>query len=59
MTHIILLLFITAEDTNLCDVGHQETIKYCVTEGTCSTSNHKGFTCENTHFSVYFIVYNL
>ena len=32
MTHIILLLFIAREDTNLSDIGLKESIENCITE---------------------------
>lgn len=40
MAHIILLLLIAGEDADFSDIRTEEAIQHCVTEGTCSTSNH-------------------
>lgn len=40
VANVVLFLLIAAEDTNLTDVGAQETVKYCITE-TAGTSSDK------------------
>ena len=49
VTHIILLLLIAGEDADFSDIRTEEAIQHCVTEGTCSTSNHESFSCKNAH----------
>ena len=40
MTHIVLLLLIAGKNTDLADVSMEESVKYRVTETSCSTSYH-------------------
>ena len=40
MAHIVLLLLVTGENSNLSNIGLQEMFKYCITERTSTTSNH-------------------
>ena len=42
MTHIVLLLFVTGEDTDLLQVGIQEVLQNGRTKRTSTTSDHKG-----------------
>ena len=41
VTHIILLLLIPGENTDLCQIGIQEMLQYRGAEGAGSTRNHK------------------
>ena len=47
MAHVILLLLIAREDADFANVGTEETIQYCVTEGACASSNKEDFVFEN------------
>ena len=47
VTHVVLLFLVAREDADLCDVGSQESVKYCVAEGTCSSCDHEGLACKN------------
>lgn len=49
VAHIVLLLLIAGEDTDFSDICTEKAIQYCVTEGTCSSSNHESFSCKNAH----------
>ena len=40
VAHIVLLLLIAGEDADFSDICTEKAIQHCVTEGTCSTSNH-------------------
>ena len=55
MAHIILLLLITGEDTNLLQVGIQEVLQNGRTKRTSTTSDHKGCVIKCRHF--YFLLY--
>ena len=52
MTHIILLLLITTEDTNLTDVSTQEAVQHSITKTTRASSNQEDFVFEYTHFLI-------
>ena len=43
MTHIILLLLITTENTNLTNVSAKKTVQHCITKTTCASSNQEDF----------------
>ena len=49
VTHIILLLLIAGEDADFSYIRTEKAVQYCVTEGTCSSSNHESFSCKNAH----------
>ena len=51
MAHIILLLFITREDTNLLQVRIQEVLQNGRTKRTSTTSDHKGCVIKCRHFN--------
>ena len=55
MTHVVLLLLIAREDADFANVGTEETIQYCVTEGACASSDHQDFVFENTHIVDFLI----
>ena len=60
MAHIILLLLIAGEDADFSDIRTEEAIQHCVTEGTCSSSNHESFSCKNAHnIIVFFLTINM
>ena len=40
VAHIVLLLLIAGEDADFSDIRTEEAIQHCVTEGSCSSSNH-------------------
>ena len=50
MTHIVLLLFVTGEDTNLLQVRIQEVLQNGRTKRTSTTSDHKGCVIKCRHF---------
>jgi len=50
MTHIVLLLFITGEDTNLLQVRIQEVLQNGRAKRTSTTSDHKGCVIKCRHF---------
>lgn len=54
MTHIVLLLFVTGEDTNLLQVRIQEVLQNGRTKRTSTTSDHKGCIVKIRHF--YFLL---
>ena len=47
MTHVVLLLFIAAENTDLFDVGVEKTTKYGIAEGSCSACDQQDFVFED------------
>ena len=49
MTHIILLLLITREDTDLSDVSTEETVQHCVSKRTSTTCYQQGLICKRIH----------
>ena len=54
MTHIVLLLLVTGEDTDLLQVGVQEVLQNGRAKRTSTTSNHKGCVIKCRHF--YFLL---
>ena len=53
MSHIVLLLLVTGEDTNLFQVRIQEVLQNGRTKRTSTTSNHKGCVIKS------FVIHNL
>ena len=53
MAHIILLLFVTGEDTNLLQVRIQEVLQNGRTKRTSTTSDHKGCVIKCRHFKLF------
>ena len=51
VAHIILLFFVTGEDTNLFQVRIQEVLQNGRTKRTSTTSNHKGCVIKCRHFN--------
>ena len=51
MAHIVLLLFVTGEDTNLLQVRIQEVLQNGRTKRTSTTSDHKGCVIKCRHFN--------
>ena len=49
MSHIILLLLVTAEDTNLLNIRIQETLQHGISKRPCASRNQKDFIFEYTH----------
>ena len=58
VTHIILLLLIAGEDADFSDIRTEEAVQHCVTEGSCSSSNHESFSCKNAHNIIIFVLTN-
>ena len=56
MTHVVLLLFVAGEDTDLADVRAQEALEDGISEGPCSSGNHEGFVFKNGHNLVYLFI---
>lgn len=54
MAHIVLLLFVTGEDTDLLQVRIQEVLQNGRTKRTSTTSDHKGCVIKCRHF--YFLL---
>jgi hypothetical protein len=50
MAHVILLLFVTGEDTDLLQVGIQEVLQNGRAKRTSTTSDHKGCVIKCRHF---------
>ena len=50
MTHIVLLLLVTGEDTDFLQVRVQEVLQNGRTKGTSTTSDHKGCVIKCRHF---------
>src|SRR5699024_2797476 len=50
MAHIVLLLFVTGENTNLLQVRVQKVLQNGRTKRTSTTSNHKGCVIKYRHF---------
>ena len=47
MAHVVLLLFVAAENANLADISLQKTVENCVTETTRAARNQERFATEN------------
>ena len=47
MTHVILFLLITGENTDLLEIRIEKVFQNCGTKRTCSTGNHKCFFCKS------------
>ena len=58
VTHVVLLLLVAREDTDLTDIRTEKTVQNCVTEATGSTGDHQNFVFKNAH-DIYFLVYSL
>ena len=43
VAHVVLLLLVAREDTDLTNVGLQKAVKYCVSKRSCSSSNEEDF----------------
>ena len=43
VTHIVLLLLVAGEDTDLADVGLEETVEYCVAEAAGASGDEEDF----------------
>ena len=50
MTHIVLLLLVTGEDTDLLQIGIQKVLQNGGTKRTSTTSDHKGCVIKCRHF---------
>ena len=49
VTHVILFLLVTRENTNFFDVAIEEATKYGVSETACTACNQQDFVFENGH----------
>ena len=49
VAHIVLLLFVTGEYTNLSNIGLQEAVKHSVAERAGTAGNHQSFAGKNRH----------
>ena len=52
LTHVVLLLLVTAENADLADIGGKEAFKDSVAEGTCTTGNQQAIICK-LHFRTH------
>ena len=57
MTHIVLLLFVTGEDTDLLQVGIQEVLQNGRTKRTSTTSDHKGCVIKCRHIIILLLTF--
>ena len=53
VTHIVLFLLVTAEDTDLSNIGSQETVQHGITEATCTSGDKEDFVFKYAH--IYFV----
>ena len=53
VAHIVLLLLVAGEDTDLADVGPQETVENGIAERASATGNQQHLILKNTHIENY------
>ncbi len=57
MTHVVLLLLVSGENTDLADVRLQEAVQHRVPETSRSSGNEEYFVFENGHILVGLLLY--
>lgn len=56
MTNIVLLLFVTRENTDFTNISTEEMIQHGITERICTTDGHKNLARKNAHCFILFLL---